>query len=163
MSTQTPDMPIFLTRKDVANLLRLSPRQVDRLAADGTLTKQKLSASRSGFHRDGVAEHLRKMASATSGASAPHATPSAHDDFTMFVGPGGYSSTGTILKVKLETNDGALVAEALDAWLQKNGVHGCFVMGNGMVVTVYWAKSLRVDYAVVRKAVDAVKVTAVHA
>jgi hypothetical protein len=156
-------MPIFLTRKDVANLLRLSPRQVDRLAADGTLTKQKLSASRSGFHRDGVSEHLRRMAGTPSSAPNPQASPSAQDDFTMFVGPGGYSSSGTIMKVKLETDDGAVVAEALDTWLQKNSVHGCFVMGNGMVVTVYWAKSLRVDYSMVRKAIEAVKATAVHA
>jgi hypothetical protein len=164
MGIHTADLPVFLTRQDVANLLRLSPRQVDRLAADGTLTKQKLSASRSGFERSGVETYLRQMAGNGSGAPAgAPASPSAHDDFTMFVGPGGYSSSGTIMKVKLETDDGAVVAEALDGWLQKNGVNGCFIMGNRNVVTIYWAKSLRVDYAMVRKAVDAVKVTAVHA
>ena len=67
MGNHTADLPVFLTRKDVANLLRLSPRQVDRLAKDGTLAKQKLSASRSGFERSGVEAHLAKM---KGGASA---------------------------------------------------------------------------------------------
>jgi hypothetical protein len=54
MSTHTDNLPVFLTRADVANLLRITPRQVDRIAAVGKLRKQKLSASRSGFERAGV-------------------------------------------------------------------------------------------------------------
>ena len=42
MTDHTANMPVFLTRADVANLLRITPRQIDRLAASGVLTKQKL-------------------------------------------------------------------------------------------------------------------------
>lgn len=52
------ETPVFLNRAEVASLLRLSPRQVDRLAAPGTLVKQKLSVSRSGFHLYGVSAYL---------------------------------------------------------------------------------------------------------
>ena len=41
-------LPEFVTRDEVASVLRLSTRQVDRLTKSGALAKTKLGGSRSG-------------------------------------------------------------------------------------------------------------------
>ena len=155
MTDQTANLPVFLTRSDVANLLRLSPRQVDRLATAGVLMKQKLSASRSGFERSGVESYLRTMKGST--ASTP---PSAFTDFTM--AGGEYGSRGIMLLVDVD-GDAALVGAALDDWLPKNGVRGCMIIAGDGRVGIMWAHNLGLSPDTVRAAIERVKATAVHA
>lgn len=164
-------MPVFLTRKDVANLLRLSPRQVDRLAADGVLQKQKLSASRSGFDRTGVEQHLAKMRGQTANPSVPQASaPHAIVEGVLAggIGPDGrgvsgqvYGSPTVMVVVGLEESN-ADAAAALDAHLAKQGFKGCLVMLGGKQITVMFAESLGYDADAIRRVVQSVKVTAVH-
>ncbi|MGO4683962.1 hypothetical protein [Hyphomicrobium sp. 2TAF46] len=54
-------LPDHVTRAEVATALRLSLRQVDRLAKSGALKKTKLSASRSGFERDDFDRYLQSI------------------------------------------------------------------------------------------------------
>jgi len=51
-------LPEHVTRAEAAEVLRLSLRQVDRLAATGQLKKRKLSANRSGFAREDLDAYL---------------------------------------------------------------------------------------------------------
>jgi hypothetical protein len=51
-------LPEHVTRAEAAAVLRLSLRQVDRLAETGVLKKRKLSASRSGFARQDLDAYL---------------------------------------------------------------------------------------------------------
>jgi hypothetical protein len=54
----TPNrLPQYLTRQEVAKVLRLS-RQVNRRVAQGELKKIKLSASRSGIARSEIDKYL---------------------------------------------------------------------------------------------------------
>lgn len=52
-------LPEHVTRAEVAKVLRLSLRQVDRLAKAGALKKKKLSAARSGFDREDFNQYLK--------------------------------------------------------------------------------------------------------
>jgi len=54
-------LPEHVTRKEAAKVLRLSVRQVDRLAKSGALKKTKLSTSRSGFEREDFDRYLRSI------------------------------------------------------------------------------------------------------
>ena len=54
-------LPEHVTRTEAAAVLRLSPRQVDRLARAGALKKTKLGASRSGFARDELDRYLQEL------------------------------------------------------------------------------------------------------
>lgn len=76
------NLPDHLTRAEVADVLRVSPRQVDRIAKSGALTKVKLGASRSGFERGELDRYLRSMKGAgyhsqleATMLQLPHATP----------------------------------------------------------------------------------------
>ena len=57
-------LPEHVTRAEAATVLRLSLRQVDRLAKSGVLKKAKLSASRSGFAREDLDQYLTSLAGA---------------------------------------------------------------------------------------------------
>ncbi len=57
----TKPLPEHVTRAEAAAVLRLSPRQVDRLARAGALKKTKLGASRSGFARDELDRYLQVL------------------------------------------------------------------------------------------------------
>jgi hypothetical protein len=156
MSKQTADLPVFLTRADVANLLRITPRQVDRLAKAGTLNKQKLSASRSGFDRTGIETHLAKLAG--KGGNAPASAPASYSDATTYATE--YGSPATLLTIDAP---GANAAHGvgIDDWLELQGWHGCFVMvGKGRVV-IAWNERLNHDgraiMSALRKALDGVK------
>ena len=130
-------MPIFLTRREAAERLRLTTRQVDRLAKDGVLTKQKLSSHRSGFDRSGLEAHLAKL-------GGPARAP---------ITDGGleYGTRGQILIVKLEDPaDG--VAAALERVLCDNGLVGCILHGRGDTIAIARADSLPYCEADMRKA-----------
>jgi hypothetical protein len=164
MGKQTPDTAIFLTRQDVANLLRMTPHNVDLLARKGKLEKTKLGPGRTGIHRDSVSQYLANLNSSVStSVSAPqsaHAIPSGAHEVNM-VGD-NFGSAGMALYVDVD-GDVAQVSAALDAWLPSQGVRGCFIMDRAGRVVVLWARNLGLDPAVVRKAVEAVKVTVLHA
>ncbi|MGO4683906.1 hypothetical protein [Hyphomicrobium sp. 2TAF46] len=53
--------PEHVTRAEAAQVLRLSLRQVDRLAETGKLKKKKPSASRSGFDREDFDHYLKSF------------------------------------------------------------------------------------------------------
>jgi hypothetical protein len=151
MAKQTPEQPRFLTRADVANLLRLTSRQVDRLAANGTLNKQKLSASRSGFARDGVEAYLAKMAGRPS--SAPH------DETVPARERGGYASEVCWLRLEIE-GDPTGVGAALESWLATHGAPGILVTCAGGHVDLIWARSLPYDPKKVERIVNRIRRTA---
>jgi hypothetical protein len=54
-------LPEHVIRAEAAAVLRLSVRQVDRLARSGALTKTKLSTSRSGFEREDFDRYLQSI------------------------------------------------------------------------------------------------------
>ncbi|CAA2141355.1 hypothetical protein [Hyphomicrobium sp. ghe19] len=71
-------LPDHVTRAEVAAALRLSLRQVDRLAAAGTLTKKKLGARRSGFDREEFDRYLKSI-----GEGEGYASPVGSFSFTL--------------------------------------------------------------------------------
>ena len=156
MTNHTDNLPVFLTRADVANLLRITPRQIDRLAASGVLTKQKLSASRSGFERSGVEAHLAKMKGGKS------VTPGIPTSMEAGMFGASYSSRMMILKLAAEGVT-PVVGEALDWWLRENGFPGLIVMTFEDFIVVMWTKSTGYDSAKITAMIEAVKATAVHA
>lgn len=168
MIAQAPDSAVFLTRADVANLLRLTRRSVDRLAKDGELQKIKLGKSRSGFHPVSVERYLAKL---NASASAPQgsASRSGHIEVDAISGfsnvghiGGEYGSRCIVLVVEAEGAT-AEVAEALDDYLATNGFAGCLVTFGGGSISVIWAKSIGYQPDAIRKAIVQVKATAVHA
>ena len=129
MANLPPDSPVFLTRGDVATLLRIGPRQVDRLATAGELNKVKLATRRTGFHRDGVEAYL---AAKVNGAN-PSPNPSSPAP--------EYGTSASILIVKVEGSaDG--VAAAVERVLVDNGLIGCILHGRGDTISIAWADSL---------------------
>ena len=135
---------VYLTRKEVAAWLRLTPRQVDRMASGGVLAKQKLSARRSGFSQDGVAAYI------ASRNASPSASPliDASDD-------AGYHPRVTMLVFDVEGSADTLgeVGRAADGWLAKSGFPGCIVHTAKGQLFIAWAWSLPYDTAVVRASI----------
>jgi hypothetical protein len=70
MGDHTQDLPVFSTRDEVANLLRITKRHVDNFSKAGVLNNQKIGTSRSGFGRSGVDSCLHKMRGETA-STAP--------------------------------------------------------------------------------------------
>ena len=129
MANLPAETPVFLTRADVATLLRIGSRQVDRLATAGDLAKVKLSARRTGFHRDGVEAYLATKAN---GAGIPAGIPDSIPE---------YGTRAQILIVKVEgPADG--VAAAVERVLVDNGLVGCILHGRGDTISIAWADSL---------------------
>ena len=138
MANLPAETPVFLTRADVATLLRIGPRQVDRLATAGDLAKVKLAARRTGFHRDGVEAYLATKAN---GAGIPAGIPAQPE----------YGTQASVLIVKGE-GDAAGLGEAIDGWLSANGFPGCIVNGKGNTVSIAWAWSLHYTEPQIRRA-----------
>jgi hypothetical protein len=67
----TKPLPEHVTRHEAATVLRLSTRQVDRLAETGKLRKVKLSANRSGFERADLDRYLQSLGNAGDGYVSP--------------------------------------------------------------------------------------------
>ena len=64
--------PLFLTKEEVATILRIGERQIDKLSAQGDLNKLKLSGRRVGFHRDAIEVYLQwKVTGVSIRASIP--------------------------------------------------------------------------------------------
>jgi hypothetical protein len=166
MGKQTPDTAIFLTRQDVANLLRMTPHNVDLLARKGKLEKTKLGPGRTGIHRDSVSQYLANLNASVSAGVSP-AKLDQPGEFTLGAIPGhvgdAYGSTGMMVHVKADWDRLGEVAEALDGWLTRNGFPGCFVMAGNGAISVMWAKSIGYRHEPVRKAIDGVKASIVHA
>jgi hypothetical protein len=165
MSDHTDNLPVFLTRHDVANLLRITPRQVDRIAKAGVLSKQKLSASRSGFERSGVEAYLQQM---NGGKPAPSTAPVQDGVIEVKLGAvtghkgGEYGSRIMLLHVQAEGDVGE-VAAALEWWACDQGFPGMIFNAGGGAISIMWAKTLGYDPAQVRKALELVKAAIIHA
>ena len=127
MANLPVETPVFLTRADVATLLRIGPRQVDRLATAGDLAKVKRSARRTGFHRDGVESYLATKMNGANPSPIP-SSPAQPE----------YGTQASVLIVKGE-GDAAGLGEAIDHWLSANGFPGCIVNGKGNTVSIAWA------------------------
>ncbi|CCB66492.1 AlpA family transcriptional regulator [Hyphomicrobium sp. MC1] len=114
-------LPEHVTRAEVAEVLRLSLRQVDRLAKDGTLKKVKLSASRSGFEREDLDRYLQTLA-----------------------GGDGYVSRIALLTIEIPAgahHDINELAERLDASLCQR-LPGCLVKVDGRKINIAWNAAL---------------------
>lgn len=114
-------LPEHVTRAEAAEVLRLSLRQVDRLARDGALKKVKLSASRSGFGREDLDQYLQNLA-----------------------GGDGYVSRIAQLTVEIPTGTGYDInelAERLDASLCQR-LPGCLIKVDGRQIHVAWNAAL---------------------
>lgn len=114
-------LPEHVTRAEVAETLRLSLRQVDRLARDGTLKKVKLSASRSGFDRGDLDRYLQSL-----------------------TGSDGYVSRIATLTVEIPSGIPYSVnelAERLDASLCLR-LPGCLVKVDGSKIQIAWNAAL---------------------
>jgi predicted DNA-binding transcriptional regulator AlpA len=109
-------LPEILTREETAATLRLSPRQIDRLARAGKLRKRKLGARRSGFLREDVEAHIRRA--------------------TEYVSPFGIVRID--LAGRVDQND---VAQRIDALLVKE-CPGCLVRVRRSYVDVIWHAAL---------------------
>lgn len=116
------NLPDHLTRAEVADVLRVSPRQVDRLARSGALTKVKLSASRSGFERGELDRYLRSMR----GAGSYHSQLEA----TLLQLP-----RGTPLDLV------SRLAELADANLRREGL-SCIVSTEDRAIIISWNAAL---------------------
>lgn len=106
-------LPEYVTRAEAAETLRLSPRQIDRLARAGALKKVKLSASRSGFEREEFERYLQEL-------NASKRTNIAAE---------GYSSKFSLLVVDIPADIGHDInqlAENLDALLCRR-LPGCWI------------------------------------
>ncbi|MGO4682347.1 helix-turn-helix transcriptional regulator [Hyphomicrobium sp. 2TAF46] len=114
-------LPEHVTRAEVAETLRLSLRQVDRLAKEGTLKKLKLSASRSGFEREDFDRYLQTL-----------------------TGGDGYVSRIAVLAVEIPTGIPYTVnelAERLDASLCQR-LPGCLIKVDGRKIQIAWNAAL---------------------
>ena len=114
-------LPEYVTRAEAAAVLRLSPRQVDRLAKAGTLKKTKLSASRSGFDREDFERYLQSLRDG-----------------------GGYVSKIAVLVVEIPIDvphDINRLAERLDAILCQRRP-GCLVKMDGRKIHIAWNAAL---------------------
>jgi len=110
------DLPQYLTRQEVAKVLRLGTRQVDRLVRQGELHKTKLSASRSGIPRDDLERYLAQR--------------QGNENF--------YGSPCTVRVLYLPRSDrelGHAVGAAIDTALAKV-LPGCMVTVNGKRVAI---------------------------
>lgn len=119
--SKTP-LPEHVTRAEAAEVLRLSPRQVDRLARSGALKKTKLSASRSGFAREELERYLQDL--------------NAEKKASLW--PAGYSSKLALLVVDIPTDtlhDINQLAEGLDVLLCRR-LPGCWVKVQGRQIHV---------------------------
>ncbi|MBA2127567.1 hypothetical protein DLM45_15250 [Hyphomicrobium methylovorum] len=67
-------LPEHVTRAEAAKVLRLSLRQVDRLAKSGDLKKTKLGARRSGFERNDFERYLAATGNGSTGYVSPLAS-----------------------------------------------------------------------------------------
>ena len=124
----TKPLPEHVTRAEAAAVLRLSPRQVDRLARAGALKKTKLGASRSGFARDELDRYLQVLN---------------YDDKALG-GAGGYASRLSLLVVDIPTDvphDINQLAERLDALLCRR-MPGCWVKVRGRQFYIMWNEAL---------------------
>ena len=122
-------LPEHATRTEAAAALRLSPRQVDRLARSGVLKKTKLSASRSGFAREELERYLQDL------------NTSKKSDGTVQ----GYSSQLSLLVVDIPTDirhDINELAERLDALLCLR-LPGCWIKVRGRQIYVMCNAALR--------------------
>ena len=121
-------LPEHVTRTEAAAVLRLSPRQVDRLARAGALKKTKLGASRSGFARDELDRYLQELN---------------YGDKALG-GAGGYASRLSLLVVDIPTDtphDINQLAERLDALLCLR-MPGCWVKVRGRQFYIMWNEAL---------------------
>ena len=147
-------------------------REVDRLAAAGDLTKQKLSARRSGFHRDGVEAYLAERAvrigvpARVPASPAPSPSQSLPTGVTSAVSSSevrrraadagerpGYGSPVTLLIVEVADGFAHDVGAALDYGLAMNGCPGCIITTHDGRLTIAWANTLPYTEAIIRKAI----------
>lgn len=108
-------LPEHVTRAEAAKVLRLSLRQVDRLAETGVLKKRKLSANRSGFARQDLDAYLGGQGDG-------------------YVSPVGSFSFSLPAECSLTCNQ---VAERLDEILAKS-LPGCLVKAADSEIHVIW-------------------------
>jgi hypothetical protein len=121
-------LPEHVTRTEAAAVLRLSHRQVDRLARVGALKKTKLSASRSGFAREELERYLQDLNAAKKNDSAD----------------GAYASQLTLLVVDIPNDiphDINRLAERLDALLCRR-MPGCWLKVRGKQFYIMWNAAL---------------------
>ena len=114
-----PPLPDHVTRAEVAAALRLSLRQVDRLAKSGVLTKKKLSAARSGFDRRDFDHYLQSIGEG-------------------YVSPVGSFSFSLPADSPRSCN---AVAKKLDAILADR-LPGCLVKSGGGEIHIVWNAAL---------------------
>lgn len=174
MTVDLRDLPTFLTREDVANLLRLrAVRSVDRLVERGELKRSKLTARRTGFHRNDVGDLLERRGNAVirpggAPASAPPVSPFQAQREPWLAegeielkghGPMRYASPMWAYRVKIEGGADPAIAEALDHWLAGHGCRGCIVALGDADLTVMWARRLPYTAKQIRRAIERVKAT----
>ena len=122
--------PDFVSRQEAAERLILTPRQIDRLAREGKLSKVKISASRSGFPRAAFEEFLATRPAAVLGmADAP---------------PSDANFLGVLVATRKPKSD-------LLARTSSIGLHGMFVIGcdEPGSVLLAWHKEMGFTPAVV--------------
>jgi hypothetical protein len=112
-------LPEHVTRSEAAKVLRLSLRQVDRLAEAGVLTKKQLSANRTGFAREDLDTYLGSTGDG-------------------FISPVGSFSFTLPADSDLDLNT---VAERLDAILAER-LPGCLVKTANGEIHVIWNAAL---------------------
>ncbi|HVX37334.1 MAG TPA: hypothetical protein VHC71_14055 [Hyphomicrobium sp.] len=116
-------LPEHVTRAEAAAVLRLSLRQVDRLAEAGRLKKVSLSASRSGFEREDFDRYLQSIGAAE-----------------------GYTSPVKALTISLPVDspiDMNRAAALLDALLVER-FPGCLIKVDAEHIQIVWNAAL--DY-----------------
>ena len=133
--TQDTALPEHLTRKEVARVLRLSPRQVDTLAKQGKLKKKKLSDLRSGFARDEIDRYLRQCNSSDRQY---------------------YRSKWVVYFMRLPWDDpkaGYAAGLVIDDHLSKR-LPGCSVTVDGTLAMIHWPPSLKYTKEEMERALD---------
>ena len=118
MDNKAP-LPQHVTRAEAAEVLRISSRQVDRLAKAGKLRKRRLSGSRRGFLREDLDHYLSELSDGT-----------------------GYASPFGCLKLEPPVScDLNTLAKRVDAVLIAH-LPGCLVVARRGSVDVIWNAAL---------------------